>query len=84
METILTLVAVVLVWCWLVSTYMSNLTKVTEITLTEVVEGTTLVGTLSVGINTKVQVLLVGTASVHHWYGEKQKNMLKDMATDNQ
>ena len=62
----------VLVWCWLVSAHVSNLTKVTEITLTEVVKGTTLVGTLSLGINTKVQVLLVGTSSVHHWYEEKQ------------
>ena len=80
----LTLVVVVIVWCWPASTHMSNLTKVTEITLTEVVKGTTLVGTLSVGINTKVQVLLVGTASVHHWYEERQKYMLKDMATENQ
>ena len=48
-----------------VSTQVSDLTTVAKITLAEIVEGATLVGTLQVGVHTEVQVLRVGTSSVH-------------------
>ena len=44
---------------------MSDLTLVAEISLAEIVEGSSLVSALTVDIYTEVQVLWVGASSVH-------------------